>query len=378
MKQALRTVLTGWAVVAIGCATVVSSASANDRFLLDKKAETPGHVALLGNGTADVAWTDGGGAHADYAEFCRIPKGGKCKNPVKLPNPAGNAITESVSGAFPVVAGNNVAVVAPRYVRNDLVIWSSSNGGKTFDAGTILSGYSNKSNPTDVIPYGPVVFVGANNPGLGFSYGGLSSAAFTFSLATGTVQGSSLTLDGDTLYESYWTQDQPKYHVRYFHDSAADSGSEGTWAGPHPIATGYGGELASGSSGTFAVTQDYAGRKYPTAIKVRQLVGSIAGSATTLANDKKTDLFALGDISEAPNGHVAVAWPLEKKSGKMVLRLFESKTGTSFGKAKPIAHLGNAYAIGDNLQLAYGSDGTGVTTFLNSSGLHLADLKKLK
>jgi hypothetical protein len=369
----------GLAAVA-AAAVAAAPACANDRFVLDKKAETPGHVALLGSGTADVAWTDGGGSHADYAEFCRIPKGGKCKNPVKLPNPAGNAITESVSGAFPVIDNGSLLVVAPRYVRDDLVVWDSTDGGKTFDGGTIITGYSNKTNPTDVIPYGPIVFVGANNPGLGFSYGGIASGGFTFSLATGTVQGSSLALQDDgTLYESYWTQDNPKYHVSYFQNSASGSpGVEGTWAGPHAVSKGYGGALAGGSNGTFVATQDYAGRKYPTAVRVRRLTGSLVGSPTTLANDKKTDLFALGDISEAPNGHVAVVWPLEKKSGKLMLRLFKSKDGQSFGKPQLIAHLGNGYGINDNLQLAYGSDGSGVTTFLNASGLHLADLKKLR
>jgi hypothetical protein len=367
-------------IAVVALAVAAAPAAAKDRFVLDKKAASPGHVLLAGNGTADVAWTHAGGSHADYAEFCKVPKGGECKHPVKLPNPAGTAGTESVAGAFPLKSPGYVNVFAPRYVRNDLVYWTSTDGGKTFDDGTIISGYSNKTNPTDVIPYGPIVFVAANNPGLGFSYGGVVTGGFTFSLATGTVQASSMTLDdSSTLYESYWAQDDPKYHVRYFQNSASGSpGTEATWAGPETVSTGYGGALASGSSGTFIATQDYAGRKYPTAVKVRQLTGSIAGSPTTLANDKKTDLFATGDIAEAPNGHVAVAWPLEKKSGKMILRLFKSQNGTNFGKATPIAHLGSGFGIGDNVQLAYANDGSGAATFLNSNGLRFADLKKLK
>ncbi len=379
MTRATRTLLGALAIAVVAGAAIASGASANDRFLLDKKAETPGHVVLKGNGTAYVAWSHAGGKHADHAEFCKIPKGGKCKDAMKLPLPSGNAVTESVAGAFPLIDGDTLYVVAPRYVDNDVVIWQSSNGGQSFSSPTVLTGgYSNKTDPTDVILDQVVLLIGAHNPGLGFSYTGIANGGYTFGATQGSVQGASLVADPSiaNLYEAYWTQ-KKKYSVHYFTVPGVAS-TDTQWTGPIAVSKGYGGELTSGSNGNFIVTQDYTGGKYPKAVRVRGIDGSDVGPATTLAKDKKIDLLATGDISEAPNGHVAVAWPLEKRSGKMVLRLFESNNGKHFGKATPIAHLGNAFGIGDNLQLAYGSGGSGVTTFLNGSGLHLADLKKLK
>ncbi len=380
MKRGMRALIAGTSVGT--CLVLTATAAlAKDRQNLDGKAATPGHVVVDSSGKADVAWSHSGGTHADYAEFCRIPKGGKCKNPMKLPGPDGNAVTHSVSGAFPVLgSGGDLFVVAPRYVDDDIVLWQSTNGGKTFSSPTkFAGGYSNKTDPSDVVYDVVAMLVGANNPGLGFSYFGIGTGEYTFAAVTGTVQGSSLTLDSasGTPYESYWTQGA-KYAVKYFVSPGTVPPSDAAWTGPVSVSKGYGGALTYGTNGTFIATQDYTGGKYPKAVRVRELNDASVGSATTLAKDKKIDLFATGDISEAPNGHVAVAWPRVKKSGKLVLRLFQSKNGNQFGKARPIAHLGNAFQIGDNLQLAYESSGNGYATFLNGSGLHLADLKRLK
>jgi hypothetical protein len=359
-------------------ALAVAPASARVLQKLDKKPASPGHIAMR-NGTTLVAWSHQGGSKADYAEFCRIPKGGECKNPVKLPNPAGTGAAEGIAGAFPLLlGGKNVAVVAPRYVRNDLVVWSSSDGGKTFDSGDLLPGYSNKTNPSDVIYLSPVVAISADNVGLGFSESiGFAGGGFTFTSVTGTVEGSSMASVAGGLLESYWTLgSKSKVHYESWEPSGSNPLDESQWSGPRDVANGYGGELTSGSGGTFIATQEYTGkRKEPTAARVRQLGTSGFGSPVTLFNDKDTDLFALGDIAEAPNGHVAVVWPGYKKNGALVMRAFTSKNGKNFGTADLVAGLGKGYGIDANAQLAYASDGSGEFTFINGSGLHLANLK---
>ena len=291
-----------------------------------------------------------------------------------------------MAGAFPIEANGDFAgVIAPRYVQDDLVFWGSMDGGKTFQDGELLPGYSNKSDPTDVAFTGEDAFISANNPGLGFSDSkGFAGAGFTFSAATGTVEDSSLALVDGALVESYWTLgSKDKVHFLSWDPSGTNPVDESQWTGPTDVANGYGGELASSpneaSNDLFIATQEYTGkRKKPTAVRVRQLGESGFGSPVTLFNDKNTDLFAVGDIAQAPNGHVAVVWPgYEKKHGnlKLVMRAFTSATGKNFSDSGDVANLGGAYGIRNNAQLEYSNNGSGAFTFMNGSGLHLANLK---
>jgi hypothetical protein len=69
-----------------------------------------------------------------------------------------------------------------------------------------------------------------------------------------------------------------------------------------------------------------------------------------------------------------VAWPGTRAADHAtVMRLFSSGDGGhSFGETD-VAHVGSAYAINDNAQLAIADSGAGWLTFIDEGGLRMAD-----
>ena len=55
------------------------------------------------------------------------------------------------------------------------------------------------------------------------------------------------------------------------------------------------------------------------------------------------------------------------------MRLFSSSDGGASFAETDIAHIGGAYSIGDNAQLAIADSGAGWLTFSDEEGLHMAD-----
>jgi hypothetical protein len=377
----LRRVLT--VAIAIAALVVAAPASANDRFTLDTQPTSPGHVVVDSTGTAYVTWTHKSASTApDSVMFCKIPLGGTCTAPKTLPIPGAVDATDEVAGVFPVLGpGTSVYVVAPRYVEDDVVIWTSLDGGQSFNGGTVNpGGYSGKSEPTNVLLPGSSFLIGASNPGLGFSTtpaGGGAGSKLSFESEVGSIGSSSMGFDGGAnLVEAYWTLEGSEYPMFFYrYKGSIPITSESSWEGPIPIGTGYETKLAGGSGGIFLVSQGYPpGSTTPSALQVRRYGGSSFGAPVTLANDSVIDLFAGGAIAESPNGHLAVAWPGTRGGDSAkVMRLFSSADGSSFVETD-VAHIGGAYALGDNAQLALGDSGAGWLTFRDEGGLKMADL----
>jgi len=366
-------------VLAFGAAV----AQANDFFTLDARPETPGRVIEDAAGNAYIAWTDEGAAGApNVVRYCKVPAGGTCTSPISLPIPGATGSTDSVAGAFPVFAEGHVLVVAPRYVDDDVVVWTSTDGGASFNGGVVSAhSYSNKTDPAGVVVgEGNELLIGASNSGLGFSDLPATGAAgenFTFTTTSGTIESSSLAIgtEGNPV-EAYWTIGDPDQVFFYRFGGAGPLAEEGNWAGPSAVADGYEPKLASGPNGLFLVSQDYAaGGSEPTQLDVRKFNGTSFDAPVTLANDSSIDLFAGGAIAEAPNGLLAVAWPGTRSADDIgVMRLFVSDNGGASFSESEVAHIGAAYSIEDNAQLAIGENGSGWLTFIDGSGLHVADL----
>jgi hypothetical protein len=356
-------------------------AAANDLFTLDSAATTPGRVVQDGSGNAYVAWVHE--AAIRQPSFCKIPVGGSCTSPVTLPLPGGTGFDE-VSGAFPVLGpGETVYVVGPRYVRDDVVIWTSTNGGQSFNSGEEReSGYSNQTDPTNVLLIGSDFWISAHNAGLGFGRTPLAPAAggaFKFANpGEGSPAGSSLAYDGANVVESFWLFATP-YTVGYYRYKGGAPESEANWEGPLNVSNGYESKLAGGPGGIFLLSQDYAGGENPSAINVRKFSGGGFGGPTTLSNDSRVDLYLGGAIAESPaGGRLAVAWPgVRSGDGAFVMRLWTSTDGGASFSQSEVAHIGDAYAIGDNAQLSVGESGQGWLTFRDSGGLHVADLTQI-
>ncbi len=372
------------AALAAAAALLAAPASANDLFTLDSQATSQGRLVEDSAGNAYVTWTHkSSGTLPDQPMFCKIPAGGTCSAPIALPIPGATDSTDELAGLFPVLgAGNTVYVVGPRYVLDDVVIWTSTNGGQSFGAGTLnAGGYSNKTNPTNVFLSGSNLLIGAYNVGVGFSAtpaaGGAGTNFSFLNPGPGGVGSSSMGLDSSgNPVEVYWNLGEPDAMFFYRYLGSGSLTSEPDWSGPTAIANGDEPKLSGGASGLFLLSQEYGSGTTPTVVGLRKFNGTGFGAPLNLTEDPAAGLFTGGAIAQSPSGIIAVAWPATRAGDEAhVMRLYTSTNGgASFGAATDIAHIGGSYNIDDNAQLAIGNNGAGWLTFLDEGGLHVADL----
>ena len=344
-----------------------STAAAKDTSVLDSQAASPGSVVEDGSGTAYVGWVHKSGSTsiANPPMFCKIPAGGTCTNPITLPIPGATSTSDEVNGVYPVLgAGATVYVVGPRYVDGDLVVWTSTNGGESFSAGTIYpKGYSDKTGPSNAVLFGASLLVGADNPGPGFSAapatGGIEGGFGFESPGPGGAAAADLGLNSaGSLVEAYWNLSSPATVLFYRYKGIGPVDEETNWEGPISVTNGEEPRLTSGGAGgLFMVSLDYGGGSEPNLLEVRRYGGTSFGAPQTLTTKGAAGLFEAGSIAESPDGsHVAVVWPATS-GGNPVMDLFTSTNGgASFGGASVIAPLIGVYS-GSDSEVAIGNDG---------------------
>ncbi|HEX6152813.1 MAG TPA: hypothetical protein VFZ19_04740 [Solirubrobacterales bacterium] len=368
---------------AFALAALPSASAANNLYTLDANPNSEGHVIVDAAGNAYVAWIgDGVGTAIDPVRYCKIPPGGTC-SPITLSIPGGTSIADSAAAAIPVFgAGSTVYVVAPRYARDDLYYFTSTNGGASFDGGTENPFYSNKSDPTDAFLVGGNFYVGAFGPGIGFStaqVGGLLGGSVDLPAPGGGVLNSSMALIGANPVIAYSNFGDP-YTVFFYRYKGIGSPNEAAnWEGSTFVTNGYEPSLTSGGAGLFMVSQDYSGGTTPNAVNVRQYTGTGFGPPKTLAVDASVNLFAGGAIAQSPSGNrLAVAWPGKRSGdGAYVMRLFTSTDGGASYSESHIAHIGDGYELNNNADLATNDAGAGWLLFSDASGLRMADLNPI-
>lgn len=366
-------------------ALVPAAASANVVGTLDENATSPARLTRDGAGNAYIGWTHD--APIDEPKFCKVPPGGTCTAPVTLPIPGATSSIDEVTQVFPSVgSGSNVYAVAPRYALNDVVVWTSTNGGASFGPGLIHDdAYSNKTDPTDILFNGGGWFIGGFNSGIGFSFSPLAagpgSGLSSFPNPTGIVGSSSLAFD-ETMAPviAYWDLSDPLYNMYVY--SWKGSGSTvdpKNWNDPAFIGNGYGTKLAEGTSGLYLASQDYGGgASSPDTLNLRKYTGSSFGPPVTLANNVKNGLYENGDVTQSPGGRVSVVWPLTRAGDDaLVLRLFTISDGGATSTQRDVAALTSSYSFGDHTEVALGDDGNGWVTFSEGSAIRLADLNPI-
>jgi hypothetical protein len=143
-------------------------------FVLDTSPATGAFapVAVDSAGTGYFAWNPKASATDDVTMFCKVARDGTCASPIVLRTPPLGLGATQVDAAFPVLgSGSTVYVVGPRFIPQDVVVWTSTDGGVTFGPATQVAqtyAYGN-TNPTDVLaaPLGGF-YVSTHNLGLSF------------------------------------------------------------------------------------------------------------------------------------------------------------------------------------------------------------------
>lgn len=414
---------------ALACCLLAQVARAANQFTIDPTPDSFGAIVTDTAGNGYLAWEHTGtGGAADTPMFCKLaPEARRCTDPVSLPLPGVSGYSGdelSANQLFPILGpGNVVWVVTSRYVADDTVIWTSTDGGRTFggpheipyipsctespcppalsvsyagltdidDALPVTQSYATYDRQTYLTSSGqPSVYwlESSNNPGLGFNlddtaetYGGPAGAtAFTFgNTGGGGVAGSALgTTSAGEVVEAYWLETTPPklayYYFREPHTAVPISPQNG-WAGPVTIGPGYLPRMADGAAGMFLLSADGSGET-PNAVDLRKYdtATHAFGSAHKIANAGDA-LFAGGGLGENyDTGELAAVWPTFGDTNDLMRLYLSTDGGSRFSPAQYVASVGGAYADFDNARVAIADNGTGFVTFQDANGLEVADL----
>jgi hypothetical protein len=430
------------AMVALAWGAMASAAWGAGQFTIDRSPDSFGAVVTDAAGNGYVAWEHlGTGGAADTPMFCRLAPGARrCADPIALSLPgagnlnAGGPLSGDELNAlqvFPILGpGSTVWVVTSRYVADDTVVWTSTDGGMTFGAPHLIPyyptcdstpcalpdlsvSYPSMTGIDDVLPVTldyqtydrqvesspPSVnwLESSTNPGLGFNlagsgelYGGPAGVTeFAFdNTGAGGVGGSALgtTAVGEVV-EAYWLDSTPPRLAYYFFPpatSATPISPQVGWSGPVTVATGYLPRMADGAAGLFLLSEDSVGQAdQPSLVALRQYSTATHtfGAPHTLASGGAgaANLFIGGGLAEnQATGQLAAAWPDFNTSGTSVMRLWLSTDGGArFSAAQDVATVAGAYSDFDNARVAIAANGTGFVTFQDGDGLQVADLQPL-
>jgi hypothetical protein len=391
-------------------ALTAAAAQAKNLYTLDKAADSSGPIVVDAAGNGYITWLRKASSSSapDSVMFCKIPANGRCTTPVTLPLPAASDDSDGgTSQPYVVLAPDNeVWVVAPRYVLDDIVYWVSTNGGQKFNAPVDVNAPNDYAGETSVDgvllepiePYltqtPPVAYfdIASSNPGVGYSWlptnlvgGGSQMTGFEFTNpGPGGVAGASIGQQPDGYpLEAYWNLSTPSQV--YFYRQTTGNGTVAqpidAWTSSSTlVGDGYLPQLASGPKGLFLAYEAYPAGKLndtPSVLDVERFspTTNTFGAAKTLVTDPQADtsLHDGGTINEnSSTGDVAVVWPKFGSVGGQMRLWISTNGGTSFTYKGNIAKFGDAYSGSANLAL--NSKGGGFLTWQDGGGLEVADL----
>jgi hypothetical protein len=404
------------------------AAQAANQFTVEAQPDSYGAIVTDAAGNGYLAWNHEAGVSTDVPMFCKLAPGArKCAHPISLTLPGGPEFA-SDDQPSPILGPPGVVwVVASRYIANDTVIWTSTDGGQTFSAPydipyipncpiagpcALSFNFTNLTNVDDMLPVTPsyaayngqlyktstgqpsVYWLEAsNNPGLGFnldntnetSGGSAGASEFQFgNPGPGGIAGSALGLTSTgEVVEAYWRESSPPTLAYYYFRAAnpAPVSPQAGWSGPTVVGSGDVPRLADGAAGLFMLSSDslHSGAE-PTAVDIRKYNPSthtFGAPLTLISHPADTaDLFTGGGLGENyDTGELAAVWPQFSGSATSLMRLYLSTDGgTRFSPAQYIATVGGSYRDMDNARVAIADSGTGFVTFRDAGGIEVADL----
>ena len=433
MGTTIRGIVAG-AVACVAALTMSASARAADQFTLDAHADSFAPIVTDADGNGYVAWERSDGSAADIPMFCKLAPGATaCAHPVALGLPGGGA--DDANGALALFSilgpGHTVWVVTDRYIRDDTVIWTSTDGGASFGAPLdIPSGeqclvgapcqdsepYTNLTGLDDTDPVtstgttydgqstlGPLgqPFVNflqsSTNPGLGFDWDATDVAyqfepgvsEFTFADAPSYIdlQASALgtTETGDVVEAVTDDATSPDTVQAFSYAASATypsvfSATQAGFSGPVSFPHSYGPRLADGHAGLFMATGDDPSGAAP-AIDLREWNATTHsfGAAQKVGPIAAADAGDAGGLGEDyDTGELVTAWPTQTATGSdLMTAQLSTNGGSTFSSAQDIATITGVDGSFGSVRVAVARSGTGFVTFEDSRGLQVADLRPL-
>jgi hypothetical protein len=391
-------------VLALSLALAVAmpgAASAKNIFTLDTNPASGAFaaVAVDGAGTGYFAWEHNGGSAPNVTMFCKVARGGTCTNAVTLPTPPpGFGGGSHVDAGFPVLgSGSTVYVVGPRFIEQDVVVWTSTDGGVTFGPAAQVaqtSAYMGNSSPTDVLAaLTGGFYVSTHNPGLSFisvpasGAGPTSSADLTPPGGLTNISDSTLGLAGGgttgTPVEAFSMLNggQPQTINFRVQSGAGDPNDAASWGAASQVTSGILPSLAGGPSGLFLASEDTDAAGHYTQVHVRKYTAGAGFGAPVATLQSDTSFDNAGRMFQTPGGRLLVAWPGPTASdGVTPIRLYDSTDGgKSFPMVGDVAAGTPFNAIYQaSIRIAAADSGFGYVSFNESGGgntfLRVADL----
>ena len=407
------------------------SAQGANQFTVERAPDSYGAIVTDTAGNGYLAWNHEANVSTDVPMFCKlVPGASKCAHPISLALPGGPEFA-SDDQPFPILGPPGVVwVVASRYIANDTVIWTSTNGGQTFSAPydipyipncpsagpcQLSFSFTGLTNVDDMLPVTPsyaaydgqlykttagapsVYWLEAsNNSGLGFNLdntneilaGAAGVTEFTFeNTGGGGVAGSALGLTSTgEVVEAYWLETSPPTLAYYYFRASNPNpiSPQVGWSGPTVVGQGDVPRLADGADGLFMLSSDsvHAGAE-PTAVDIRKYNPSTHafGAPHALAHDPASTayLFTGGGLGEnSHTGELAAVWPRFSGNGASLMRLYLSTDGGArFSPAQYVATVADSYRAMDNARVAIADGGSGFLTFRDARGLEVANLSPI-
>jgi hypothetical protein len=395
-----RALLGVFALTLVMAVAMPGAATAKNIFTLDTNPASGAFaaVAVDGAGTGYFAWEHNGGSAANVTMFCKVARGGTCANAITLPTPpVGFGGGTQVDAGYPVLGtASTVYVVGPRFIEQDVVVWTSTDGGVTFGPAQQVaqtSAYKGNTNPTDVLAAPTGFYVSAHNPGLSFISVPASGAGPTFSAdltppgGVTNISDSTLGLAGGgttgtpVVAYSMLNGGQPETISFRSQSGAGDPNDGASWAAASQVTSGILPSLAGGPSGLFLASEDTDAAGHYTQVHVRKYTAGAGFGAPVATLQSDTSFDNAGRMFQTPGGRLLIAWPGPTASdGVTPIRLYDSTDG---GKSFPMI---GAVAAGTpfnaiyqaSIRIAAADNGFGYVSFNESGGgntfLRVADL----
>lgn len=376
-----RALLAALAVILAGAAAAQAAAP------VDLGAGRRQHVAVDSAGAAHVAFEETVGSQ-DTTHYCQLPDAAAtaCAAPPRTFTYPQDANFGSSSGTYPILPGDGRILVFDsrcclRY--STKFVYTSSDGGATFDAGTEVGRDDNSAASIDgAALYAPAGTLGRSGEsllgiselatlGLSFQATGTTGPP-TISTPNGVItQGDasngSLGVSGNTLVAAWLGIDDGFVYWRQWAGSG-DVNDSSNWT---PITQlelsniNAAPRLASGPGGIYIAYN--SGTSSPQTTIVRKFTGSGWAPPHTLNTDG-TPRF---DIVEDPTGTLHYTW---EENGALMYRFGNDPENSSFSRPLTLVPANEAPGGFTNIHLGVSTNGAWVTWEDGSSPIHVKAL----